>query len=160
MDNVANAPRQSSTFGNKINTTHDMLIKLDNTYYRLHGDTNGHWVDIPEKGAVRADSLSELIQKLEWQFDDVSLPQNLFTDDLSLLDEFIRMGFTRLEQKTMIISGFNAELKPLGYWSSKARDASPDTDRKYFRLYQATWTDEGGRAWTQIFTEAELENME
>ena len=133
-----------------------MLIKLNNTYYKIHSDENGLWVDVPERGAVRENTLSSLINRLEFMFDNVSLPQNLFTDDLFVLDEFIRLGFDKLEQQTINISGFRALLKPYGYWTSKAVKASQETDRKRFRLYQAKWTDDEGRTWAQIFTEDEL----
>lgn len=137
-----------------------MLIKIDDTYHKIHRDGNNLWIDLHGSQAVSADSLSNLIHKLETFSKSVSLPQNIFTTDLAILDELLELGFDRLEQTVLIFPGKSAILKPYGYWFSKARKADPSADRKHFRLYLAEWTDDEGNQWSQIFTEAELQELE
>ena len=137
-----------------------MLVNIDNTYCKIHSDGAGLWVDAPDGEAIKADTLSSLIHRLESRYASVSLPQNLFADEHNGLDDLIKLGFERLNQNTLRIAGVQGTLKPFGYWSSKAGEARPQTDRKYFRLYQAEWTDENGIKWAQIFTETELDLLD
>lgn len=137
-----------------------MLVNIDNTYCKIHGAGAGLWVDAPDGEAIKADTLSSLIHRLESRYASVSLPQNLFADEHNGLDDLIKLGFERLNQNTLRIAGVQGTLKPFGYWSSKAREARSQTDRKYFRLYQAEWTDENGIKWAQIFTETELDLLD
>ena len=137
-----------------------MLVNIDNTYCKIHSDGAGLWVDAPGGEAIRADTLSPLIHRLESRYASVSLPINLFANEHNALDDLIKLGFERLDQNTLRIAGVHGTLKPFGYWSSKAGGARPQTDRKYFRLYQAEWADENGIKWAQIFTETELDLLD
>lgn len=137
-----------------------MLVNIDNTYCKIHGDDVGLWVDAPDGKTTRADTLSSLIHRLESRYDSVSLPRNIFTDEPNALDDLVKLGFERLDHNTLNIAGVQGTLKPFGYWSSKARLATQQIDRKHFRLYQAEWTDENGTKWAQIFTEAELDALD
>ena len=137
-----------------------MLVNIDNTYCKIHSDGAGLWVDAPDGEAIKADTLSSLIHRLESRYASVSLPINLFANEHNALNDLIKLGFERLDQYTLRIAGVHGTLKPFGYWSSKAGGARPQTDRKYFRLYQAEWADENGIKWAQIFTETELDLLD
>ncbi len=138
-----------------------MQLRIDHTYYPVAVSTDGVSVDIPERRAYSAPNLVELIQRLELDFDDVSLPQACFSDDVHVVGDFLKLGFKYLQAFRMPLDGTTVVVRPMGYWSSRDPESrTTGTGRAAYRLYQATWTPPSTSSalpWSQILTEPELE---
>ena len=138
-----------------------MQLRIDHTYYPVRVSSDGVSVDIPERRAYSAPNLVELVQRLELDFDDVSLPQACFSDDLHIVGDFLKLGFKYLQAFRMPLDGTEVVVRPTAYWSSRdPQSRVTGTGRAAYRLYQATWTrpsSSGEQSWNQILTEPELE---
>ena len=131
-----------------------MILKLNHTDYAV-SITDDDCVCLPALG-YRANDLSVLLELLKQDYAKVKLPPNLFTEDLTVIEQCMRLGFKSLECQDIMIDGDLASVRPWGYASSQERKAAPTADHSQFRTYFATRLEGDRKGSHAIFTEATL----